>query len=178
MLSATRAVTKLCSGPTSNPHPSNYIDSNFSLIREYEDWYLNSLCLNSQEGRKCHCRNSILPAAPSTEWPGYQADTAAGSRQVERVGRESPLPQSRTLGAQGVKGRCVPQAGAGEMGKSRSYGHRCDLLILSLPSLFPAILTQISVSSTSESSLSLGERETNKEDIRIVCDTSVFFKRQ
>lgn len=60
--SLTLAVRKPCLGLTCTL-PTPYIGI-FSLIQESEDWYLNSLCFDSQERRKCHCRNSILPAAP------------------------------------------------------------------------------------------------------------------
>ena len=106
---------------------------------------------------------------PSTEWPGYKANTAAGSRQVERVlGRKPHCHRSGhcKLRKQGAD-VCTGQEGQRKWGNEEPmaaavltcyYYHCHHPLLLFLPMSQPL------------KTHSLLGRETNKTVIRIVCE--------
>lgn len=102
---------------------------------------------------------------PSTEWPGYKANAAAGNMQVEHLpGRSAPPPQMWTLRAQEVKRR-IYVWGRGRVMENHYCGC-CYFLLLALSSVINDVLTKVEVPAYLKAHSLLG-RETHEKIIWI-----------
>lgn len=160
-------------------NPAWVLTSSFQLPIEQFFSYSKSLrigtwtasAFDSQEGRKCHCRNSILPAAPKYRMAWLQGKHC----DRQQAGRTWPgwralFATDLDTGSSGSKGADVC------MGQGKGNEDILQLLLLLLVALIIIITLYCSsflnLSFATSQSYSLLGGETNKKLIRIACDIS------
>ena len=113
----------------------------FSLIQEFQDWYLNSFCFWQPSRKKCHFGNSILPA--SCKWSGlvtrWRLQQAAGRGTTSWEWGSHCLQSGRW----GSGSKLWVRSGSG-IGNEQCW---CQQLLSSLSSVTPGILTSVAASS-------------------------------